>query len=334
MSEVPQLPWARVIFLALVLLACSIAGLDLFLRSEGFFPSVPDTVDLWRFWRQCIRKHSHRSIVFLGTSRIRSDIAMDVVARGLPAFRPVQLGVVGNKSPIGTLECIAKDDSFCGVIICELAAPFVNRWRWAEQRDYYETPSGSDFNRVVHAVLCDNMVVLYPRFSIAPLIKAVLTRRWPRHRTYRVRFDRSLSFYTIEPPPHSLDDMQFLPNDQVHVNEVESTENEGRRDEMSLAYRLGEVREMVQRIQARGGNVVFVGLPASSARSGVALRSFPRNLPWSQVAALTGAICVPLDDCKLAGPRPCADGVHLDRAGAEMLTKALLSDLRRQHVVP
>jgi hypothetical protein len=166
-TSVPRLAWGRILLLALALFAGAVGGFEVYWRSQGLRPTVPDDANLWGFWRARIYEPDGKAVVFLGTSRIRSDIDLDTLATRAPAFHCVQLGINGDVSPLGTLRSLALDPQFRGVVVCELAAPFLPRSRWDDQREYFDRRPGSvAFDRLASAYLRDKSVVLNPRITL------------------------------------------------------------------------------------------------------------------------------------------------------------------------
>src|SRR5580704_6820271 len=171
-SKAPKLPWGRALFLAIALFACSTGGLEAYWRAQGVRPQVPDSVDLWSYWRRQVYEPAGGVLVFLGTSRVRADIDLETLSRALPAFRSVQLGVNGNVSPIGTLRSFADDSGFRGIVICELAAPFLQFSRWEDQHEYFGRAWKSRaWEQPIGAWLRDKMVLLNPRVTISSLVR-------------------------------------------------------------------------------------------------------------------------------------------------------------------
>jgi hypothetical protein len=318
MGGVPRLPCVRVLALAVALLGISIGGLEAFWREQGYRPNVPDTIDLWSFWRTRVYSPCGNVVVFLGTSRIRGDVDLDVLERSCPAYRCVQLGVSGNVSPIGTLRSLSLDAGFRGVVICELAAPFLERSRWIDQQQYFLQPLRSAPSEpLVYAYLRDNAAVLHPALGIAPLLKHSLTGQpLPSPSRCRASFDRSL---------HFSDAAVTRPRD----DELTAQMPVGNR---SLMEGLAEVRESVRRIQARQGSVVFVGLPTGLPAANATNSGF-NDVTWARIAEITGAICIPLETGDSLGPFRCSDNVHLGKRQARRLTECLVTELRRNHLV-
>lgn len=312
-SKAPKLPWGRALFFATVLFACSAGGLEAYWRAQGVWPQVPDSVALWSYWRRQVYEPAGSVLVFLGTSRVRADIDLETLSHALPAFRCVQLGVNGNVSPIGTLRSLADDPEFRGIVICELAAPFLQLSRWDDQHEYFGRPWKSRaWEQPIGAWLRDKVVLLNPRVTLSSLL---CDRPRPPSRA-RTCFDRSQQYENSgrDPDPAGLQLDQQKPLDPGEVRDG-----------------LRGVRELVHSIRARGGSVVFVGLPAS-ADSLEGTNGFTGPFTLGRIAELTGAVCISEEGDSLGRFR-CPDGVHLDPAQAKRLTHRLVAELYRNRVV-
>jgi hypothetical protein len=325
-STAPVLPWSRTILLGLLLAGGSIGGLEACWREQGYRPDVPETAALWGFWRTCIYARDGRVVVFLGTSRVRADIDLAVLKRAYPAYRFVQLGINGDVGQMGMLRSIALDQRFRGVVICELAAPFLDRSRWQDERDDDRQPfSRQTLDPLAYAYLRGQAVVVDPRVSIASVARQLLsTDVLPPPWQCRTCFDRSLR-YTGTAARGALDDGHELAR-QKPV------------DPRSLEGALAAVRESVEQLKDRRGSVVFVGLPASvptfgAGRERFTNSGFTNGVTWSRVADLTGAVCIPLESGDSIGPFRCFDGLHLDEEQAKRFTECLIAGLRRNRVL-
>ncbi len=320
MTGVPRLAWGRILLLALGLFAGAVGGLEAYWRSQGLRPTVPDDANLWGFWRGRVYDPRGKVVVFLGTSRIRSDIDLGTLATRAPAFHCVQLGVNGDVSPLGTLRSLALDPRFRGVVVCELAAPFLPRSRWSDQREYFDRPAGSvTFDRLAYAYLRDKSVVLHPRVTLSLLAQHLLGEPWPPLARSRDFFDRSAQYD---------DALARVPlDDRLQLAEQKPVEPQ-------LAMEgLNDLREIVQRIQGRDGAVVFVRLPASAPSVATTESGFTGNFNWKRIAEVTGAVCLSLDTGDSLGPFHCRDGVHLNPAQAKRLTERLVAELHRNRLL-
>jgi hypothetical protein len=305
----------------LALFVGAFAGFEAYWRGQGLRPTVPDDADLWRFWRTHVYASDGRVLVFLGTSRIRSDIDLDTLATHVPGFHCVQLGVNGDVSPLGTLRSLALDPRFRGVVVCELAAPFLPRSRWNDQREYFDRPAGTvAFSRLAYAYLRDKSVVLHPRVTLSSLAQHfVAGEPWPRHARSRAFFDRSAQYD---------DALTRVPlDDRLQLAEQKPVE-----PRLALEG-LSDLRELVEIIQGRHGSVVFVRLPASAPSVATTESGFTGTINWKRIAEITGAVCLSLETGDSLGPFHCRDGVHLDAAQAKRLTERLVADLHRNRLL-
>jgi hypothetical protein len=300
------------------IVAGSLSTLEAFWRAHGFQPDVPDTVDLWRFWRSRAYDPRGRVVVFLGTSRIRGDVDLDMLAHRYPTYSFIQLGVSGNFSPIGTLRSLALDTGFRGIVICEVASPFLQRSRWADQETFFlQPPKSGPIETLIYGRLRDHTVILDPRLGITRLVRYWYFDGYLTPSRCRTHFDRSLTYSDI--PVHRAIDEELAKQQPVEGD--------------ALLEGLAEVRESVQRIKARGGDVVLVSLPSALPQELNATNGGFKTIQWSRIAELTGALCMPLEGGDSQGKFRCSAHVHLGKKEALRFTEYLVAELGRRHVL-
>lgn len=117
-SQAPPVRFLRVWLLALLIFGASISTLEAYWRSHGFRPMVPDSKDLWYFWRQRVYRDDGKVIVLLGASRMHADISVPVLQRLCPDYRVVQLAAFGKGSPLAILEDLVREAASLG--LCSL----------------------------------------------------------------------------------------------------------------------------------------------------------------------------------------------------------------------
>ena len=93
-NRVPMRQWVRLWLCAMLLFVGCVGSLDAICRRQGFRPTVDDSLDLWHFWRQQVYRNDGRVLVFLGTSRVQSDVSLTTLGERLPGYTIVQLGLV------------------------------------------------------------------------------------------------------------------------------------------------------------------------------------------------------------------------------------------------
>lgn len=118
-----RFPWMRMWLLVLLLSGIGIGGEETIWRSYGLRPSVGNSTELWRFWRDRVYEVDGNIVVLVGASRMQTAFRPQSLFERIPDTRLVQLAVYAGGSPIGTLLDLADDSEFRGVVICDLIAP-------------------------------------------------------------------------------------------------------------------------------------------------------------------------------------------------------------------
>lgn len=204
-----------------------------------------------------------RTIALIGASRIQSGISPANLRRRLPDYQVVQLGEYAGGSPIGVLRAIASDDRFDGIVICDILAPFLLRDRWDDQRSNYEYPATMrDRLESFESARIESMLAINNQETgiVAVLERFATHGRAPLPNYVRMRLDRSLEL-----------DFTLLPDlDEFRIEKVAGFRRRYKRAEQPQPHELDdefrEVDTFVRRIQARGGQVVFLRMPSSGGR--------------------------------------------------------------------
>jgi hypothetical protein len=319
------LPGLRVVLLALVLSAATMAGVDGYWRAEGYRPNVADSKDLWYFWRQRVYRDDGKVIVFLGTSRILADISLETMDDCLPEYRTIQLGLNGAESCIGLLKGLAEDSAFRGIVVCELDTPLLDRSLWLAHEDYqsYQPPSFAEYLSVIaNAFLVEHCMVLRREFSIREVICRYLA---PRSRwvpdAICTSFHRETQWLFGKLP-----DLEGLRLSTT----VEYQRTYARRrfpPFRSLAHDIRDIDAMVRVLKARGGNVVFLRAPSSGHRWQLEEHYHPKASNWDNLAKATGACCIHFWDYAPMRCLQCPDESHLDVSDAQRFTRLLAREL-------
>jgi hypothetical protein len=322
-SGAPSLRWQRVLLLTLALIASLSGGLEAYWRAKGLRPTVPETLDLWSFWRQRVYATDGKVIVLAGTSRISSAVSLSTLCEGFPDYRVVQLGIPGAVSCIGLLKDLADDPAFRGLVICEVDAPFLQRSEWDGHRNfrtYKPRTLASQVDVVAKAWLQGRLIVLDDRRTLGLVAAAMLgqpvARRDKMHRTFfrEVRWD----FGTAG------DEAQY--REEIERARAELSRH-GSREWKSLAEDAREINGMVQRLRDRGGDVVFLRAPSTRKRWLLEEESYPRTLNWDRFARLIKAPCIHFLDVPEMRSLTCPDGSHIDYRDSPQFTRALISRL-------
>ena len=90
-----------------------------------------------------------------------------------------------------------------------------------------------------------------------------------------------------------------------------------------LWHDLQFINAMVDRIQDRGGRVIFVRLPTTGFVHAVEEANFPREKYWNMLAATTKASTINFADYRELSGYTCPEGSHLDSKDSPVFTRAL-----------
>ena len=266
----PSLFKAGILTLAVVVLA--ISGWEIYLRTHGIGISYDDGKELWSHKRASVYEPSDKATVFIGSSRNKYDL--DIATwESLTGDHAIQLAIEGM-SPLPVLDDLANDKNFKGKLIVDLTEILffsTDMSSLAEPKDrieYYKkrTPA-QRFSFEVNHVLESKLVFLdKDNFSLnAMLDKAKIANRpgilsmpiFPLE-FGRVKFSRQ-DFMTEK----------FLVDTNLQ-NQVKSIWNFYRNinKEMpasgnKLDSIIASVKTDVDKIKARGGQVIFVRTPSS-----------------------------------------------------------------------
>jgi hypothetical protein len=90
---------------------------------------------------------------------------------------------------------------------------------------------------------------------------------------------------------------------------------------------LAEVKNAVDKIRARGGDVVFIRTPASGRMLGVEQHVFPRERCWEPLLAATHSQGIFYADYPATSHFVCPEWSHLTPQDAVKYTQALITQL-------
>lgn len=325
--RIPAGDWRSTWLVALAFAIASIFVLERAARMHGQRPSVVDDPVSWSLARRQVDDDS-RVVAFVGTSRMHLAYLDSAFADAAPTLRGVQLSINGVPA-IGVLEDLAADEQFRGIAVVDfdewdiawgdvykMAEPYVER-----AHELWRAP-GALANRVLASYAQEQMAVL--AIGGRPLLTGLVRRRWPTptwvasSRNRIGRADWSLA------TPKTL-----------------RARAEGRLanfDEPPLApdawvAKALAIEPLVQRIRARGGDVVVVRLPISGRLAELFEQHYPRARYWDAFAARSSAHVIHFRDVPALAALDCPDEMHLDQDDQATFTRAVVEAIRERGVL-
>jgi hypothetical protein len=320
------------IVLVLVILLTSIWEWKM--RSLELVPGdLSGTYDVWSEQRRQVDRRDV-PVALIGDSRILYDSDLDRATQ-LTGIRPIQLGIAGgNGLPI--LEDMADDPHFKGLAIVGIAETSYFDTRFTVRRSQealalsrWESPS-KRASYQIERVISQGLAMLDDDHQLSTLIFH-LDPDWrpgvkgPYHDVWkigvtsadgqawvwqRLEHDRRLSeharmvWHELFPP---------FPIDDKNIQEI-----------------LVRSRIAVDKIRARGGDVVFVRPPSSPDVRAIEDKHIPRVRGWNALLAYTHTKGIHSDDLPAARDLTLPEGSHLSHACATVFTDAYIRSVAQQ----
>ena len=325
--------------LALLIVLTFFTSWELYLRHKGIKPDYDDSPELWAYTRAMVYEPSDKATVFIGSSRIKYDL--DIATwESATHTHAIQLAMVGS-TPRPLLADLANDPNFKGKLVVDiteilffsdlpyfLASPDAGI-------DYYKkrTPAqkasfildkplesrlvflNSEFfslNGLLDHMLIENRPGVYPFLNFPFDFEPTMVNRQSKM-TDRFVADTNLqkqveAIWTMlgkapGPPPISgkpLDDF------------------------------LQSIKADVDKIKARGGDVIFVRTPSNPPMFIGEKMGYPRKLYWDRILSTTGCKGVYFADYPSIANLKCTEWSHLSPQNAVVYTKGLIDILEKE----
>jgi hypothetical protein len=316
------LTWTVVTLAALL----SAVALERSLRARGYQPSVRDNVELWARERARISDGSRKSVAVLGASRIGLAWNSEAFAQTLPGFKVAQLAVEGS-APLGTLRDLAGDATFRGVAIVDIAD-----WQFAPADWERQAPQIEAYHRraLAPGAMAESWLAAAAQSHLVlasaggrHTLEAWLRRRsWPPAPYAVMHADRTRF------ANYSLTDVARLRAYRLSALKSEAAATEP----AAWLHQALEVMPLVERIERRGGGVVFVRMPTCDEHWAATEHRYPKAIFWDAFARASGHTIHFKDYAELSS-FACPDTSHIDSRDGPRFTRALLAILHERHLL-
>ena len=326
--------------LALILVAISVLSWELYLRKKGFETSFYDDPALWTHKRDMVYEPADKATVFIGSSRIKFDLDIPTW-ESITGNHAIQLACVGS-NPIPLLEDLANDKKFKGRLVVDVteglffsSAP-QNVSRPVENLKYYkERTPAQTASFYINRVLESNFVFLDKEWHSlnAQLGQLGIKDRKGVYNFHgfppgfgRVKFNRQ-EYMTGE---FSADTVE-----QNKVKAIWDTFRQMSKDPPASGAKLdsilNQVKLAVDKIKARGGDVLFVRTPSSGPYYSMGeSKAFPREKYWDRLLDTTKCPGIHFKDYPAIADFICPEFSHLSQPDAVVFTKHFIEILKEK----
>jgi hypothetical protein len=332
--DIPQQPWRTMAVIVTVLVILLTSLWELRMRSLELIPGdLGANYDAWADLRRQVDKRDV-PVVIIGDSRILFDTDLDRAAQ-LTGVRPLQLAIAGG-SGLPILEDVAADPHFKGLAIVGMAETAYFDTTFAVARpskalalSHWESPSkrGSflieRFISPAFAMLDDNYQLSTLVFRLdhdwRPGVIGPHDDVWKAQETAaggqtwiwrRLEHDQRMSEHT-----RNVWRMFFTPKPL---------------DDKSIEGILVRTKIAVDKIRARGGDVIFVRPPSAPELRVIEDKHLPRAKGWDALLTYTYTNGIHIDDLPAVQNLTLPENSHLTRACATVFTDAYIRGLADQ----
>lgn len=317
---------------ALLFIMC-ILSWEFYLRHDGVDHSFDDGGPLWSYHRERIYQPINSATIFIGSSRIKFDLDTKTW-KSIAGDDPVQLACVGS-TPLPVLYDLADDPDFKGKLVIDVTEGIFfstsprNRDRPETALKYHDeiTPAqrASFFlNKPMEStfVFLDkedlSLNAMLDQLEIPSRPGVMMSPIFPRDFD-RVQFDRQ----EYMGPLFLADTNQINKQRSIwaffgSLNKTPPISGD------PLDSLLQTVKVATDKIQARGGKVMFVRTPSSGALLEAEKMGFPKERYWDQLLAVTGCQGIHYQDYPETDHYVCPEFSHLSITDATDYTKHLI----------
>jgi hypothetical protein len=324
----------------LIIVVVAVTGYELYLRNQGITIDYDDGAPLWSDKRAMVYEPSDKAIVFIGSSRIKYDLDQ-ATWRSLTDVNAIQLAIEGS-CPRPVLEDLANDPDFKGKLVIDiteilffsLAPPnletAVNNAKYFHERTPAQR-SSFELNKLfesqlvflnkdyfsLNARLDQLQIPSRPGVFVMPLFPLNFSK---------VTFDRQS--YMNDEFLNSPDEINQVKGNWVFFSKMAQMAPPTPPQAYEAIFK--EVREQVNRIKSRGGDVVFVRTPSSGAYLQGENMAYPRAKFWDRLLKETKCQGIHFADYPALNHFECPELSHLSQSDSRIFTKEFYHLLRQQ----
>jgi hypothetical protein len=324
--EIPAQPWRSMALFVMVLVILLTSVWEWKMRSLELIPGdLGANYDRWAELRREVDKRDVR-VAIIGDSRILFDTDLDRAVQ-LTSVRPLQLAIAGG-SGLPILENLADDPHFKGLAIVGMAEAAYFNMQYAPvppqkavALSRWESPSKRG-SFLIHRAISPGLALLDDDYRLSILVFR-LDRDWrpevkgPYHEPWKAQETaaggQAWLWRRLE------HDQRLSQHNQNVWHQLFSPKP---LDDKTIQALFIRTKIAVDKIRARGGDVVFVRPPSAPELRAVEDKHLPRAKGWDALLAYTHTNGIHIDDLPAAQNLTLPEESHLSRACATVFTDA------------
>jgi hypothetical protein len=320
-ERLPNGPWARTWLCSLILSALALSSLESWLRAREIVPTLNDSLELWCRARSQVRDNDRDQVAVVGSSRIRLALDTEVWTDCFDGKRPIMLAIEAC-SPYPILFDLCMQSSFSGIILCDVSPAFF--FKGVDLDDphgpnvflarYRKYTASDALEQELRIIAQEHLAFRRPNMALTQVAGNFLTRGKLPSASYR-QVLRDRSSYA------DYSKIDLAPLAKARQDEAVSQGTGVPPDQLGLDLQF--LNFMVDRIQSRGGRVIFVRVPISGFIREVDEKNFPRKQYWDMLASTTHGLTINFADYLELSHFICPEGGHMDLRDRAAYTRSL-----------
>ncbi len=352
-ERLPKGNWPGIWLTVFFLFAVLVASAEYYIRSKGFGGSMADSPQLWSEHRRLASSLGKDALILVGASRMQLGIDLDYISNAT-GLRPVQLAIDGS-SFFPVLKNLANDPSIIGTIIASATASGIiwnpekdKASEWIAYYERYEKQKLEPYKIIDHFINSwltrylamklegakPALVIYSLAFNPSSSGNYVITRE-NRSRDADYSKVRMPDFYASRVHAHCGQKEEALKSrspEEVfdfyrrHISTVQPSKTG------PFSARLERLMTLTEKIEKRGGNVIFVRLPSDKLLWEFDKKRFPMELFWNELEKRHPK-CVHFQDYPQLSGFHLTDGSHLDFRDKKEFTKGLTKVLLEKNLL-
>lgn len=320
----------RMLLATALLVTVALGAWEAVVRMHGYLPSVTDDKDLWAATRNRVDDNP-QTLVLLGKSRMLMGFSPATFKNRFPQWSVHHLAVQGMGA-WATLKDLAEDEDFRGVVIVEMTPVDVTPQAYESQAPWVKRAKEMTLDERGHVALRtglqERLAFLHPRVRLDRTLPSL----WKRGKIPDPGFILNFADRHQEADFEKVDAAKLARH--FENNRIAQARRARGRTNPDFWFTFAiQVEPMVEKIQRRGGKVVFTVFPVSGGSIRFADLFYPKTEFWDRFATFTKATTVHWRDVPTMAFE-CPDTNHLDKRDTGPFTDALLNELIRKRALP
>jgi hypothetical protein len=323
----------------LILVTISIVSWEIYLRNKGIGISYDDGKELWADKRAQVYAPQDKATVFIGSSRNKYDLDINTW-ESLTGDHAIQLAIEGM-SPLPILDDLANDKKFKGKLVIDLteilffSTGMGNLFDPIDRIKYFkERTPAQRFSFEVDRMLESKLVFLdKDNLSLNALLEKTKIPSRPGVFVMPV-FPLDFGRVKFSRQDYMTDRFLADTNLQNKVKDIWVFFRNASKEPPASGHKLDSiittVKNDVERIKARGGQVIFVRTPSSGPFREGEKMGFPREKYWDRVLQETGSNGIHFEDYAPVAHLQCPEFSHLSPSDAIVWTRTLVDILQKE----